>query len=296
MSDKDYEDGVRNGQRGGFLDDLAQGIASTGSDYDKGYNYGVEHRRDSSGERYHTWSGDGKNDPKPDSGNSSDWFSDFFSSGSKGSASVDESSETESSTSTSSSEYSSGGGGGGGSYSGSGGSGTKAKSGGLAKLLGLIFIGGIIYLGTRNNLVSSYKASPSQEETPKAPYSTKIVETNVKTNLKDIEHIIQSSQEESQRESYLRIKETEDNIRRDQQRREALAIESCEEGIRRMELDIKAKIRQDEEKIGQRLGEYIGKKMQQRMIQKKGEPTQEEMVEIYKQFQQEELHKKRNSR
>jgi len=62
---------------------LAQGLANTGSAYDKGYDYGVDNRRDSHGERYHTWDNKGKNDPKPEQTSASDPFSFLFGSTSK---------------------------------------------------------------------------------------------------------------------------------------------------------------------------------------------------------------------
>jgi len=65
--DEVYEKGVRDGQRGGFLDDLVMGNISAGSKdekiYKEGYTYGAQHRYGSEG-RYHTWSGSGSNDPK----------------------------------------------------------------------------------------------------------------------------------------------------------------------------------------------------------------------------------------
>ena len=61
--DEDYERGVRDGQRGGFFDDLIQGQTESGSPYDKGYKYGAEHKYGSEG-RYHIWDGRGSNDLK----------------------------------------------------------------------------------------------------------------------------------------------------------------------------------------------------------------------------------------
>ncbi len=126
MSNRDYEDGVRNGQRGGIGDDFCQGLADTGSDYDKGYAYGVDNRRDSSGERYHTWSNDGKNDPKSES-NSESWFG--GSSSSKSSSSSSSSSSDSDSSISSSSSYNSGGGG----YSDGGGYSSPSLSKGKPK-------------------------------------------------------------------------------------------------------------------------------------------------------------------
>lgn len=68
-NDKNYEQGVHNGQRGGFLDDVVHGITKTGSPYDKGYDYGAEHRQNSEGLPYHTWDNEGSNDPDSSSDN-----------------------------------------------------------------------------------------------------------------------------------------------------------------------------------------------------------------------------------
>lgn len=175
----DYEDGVRNGQKGGFLDDFAQGLANTGSEYDKGYAYGVDHRRDSSGERFHTWSGDGKNDPKPSS--SSSGFSNLFGSG--GSSSSSSSDEDEVSPSSGSSS-SSGGGGGGGGYSG-GGSRSSSVLGGLVMLVGALIVGGAIYLGISRKSLG--KPNTPQETKLADKYNGKNLEENVKLLLEDIQ-------------------------------------------------------------------------------------------------------------
>lgn len=65
--DEVYEKGVRDGQRGGFLEDLVEGnISHTSKDektYHKGYEYGATHRYGKEG-RYHSWSSSGSKDPK----------------------------------------------------------------------------------------------------------------------------------------------------------------------------------------------------------------------------------------
>jgi len=65
--DEVYKKGVRDGQRGGFLDDLIMGNISAGNKdgkiYKEGYTYGAQHRYGPEG-RYHNWSGSGSNDPK----------------------------------------------------------------------------------------------------------------------------------------------------------------------------------------------------------------------------------------
>jgi len=62
--DKEYELGVREGQRGGALDDFAHGLSDHNTSYSKGYSYGANERYASNGERYHTWSNTGKNDSR----------------------------------------------------------------------------------------------------------------------------------------------------------------------------------------------------------------------------------------
>ena len=77
-NDEDYERGVRDGQKGGFLDDLIDAqFGDSYTPYGKGYNYGVEHRYDSKGQRYHSWDDSGTNDPKKESSSdtSSSWWS-----------------------------------------------------------------------------------------------------------------------------------------------------------------------------------------------------------------------------
>ncbi len=154
-ADEDYEQGVRDGQRGGAMDDFCKGLASSGSAYDKGYDYGADHRYNSSGERYHTYSNDGSNDPKPDT--SSDSNGSWFGFGSKNDKS--ESSEPESSTSSNGSY--SGGGGGYSSGSGGGRSSTDIGIGGLVGILGAIVIGGMICWNIFGN---SNKSNVSQQK------------------------------------------------------------------------------------------------------------------------------------
>ena len=65
--DEVYKDGVREGQRGGFLEDLVEGnISHTSKDekiHQKGYVYGAQHRYGKQG-RYHSYDGSGSNDSK----------------------------------------------------------------------------------------------------------------------------------------------------------------------------------------------------------------------------------------
>ncbi|MFH0869785.1 MAG: hypothetical protein V1866_01885 [archaeon] len=69
-NDKAHEDGVHDGQRGGFLDDLIMGTGlgdiipgnqEEWDSYKAGYEYGSEHRYGPDG-RYHSWDGSGTND------------------------------------------------------------------------------------------------------------------------------------------------------------------------------------------------------------------------------------------
>jgi len=63
-NDKEFEAGVHNGQRGGFLADLIQGqFGDSYTPYGEGYKHGAEHRYGPEG-RYHTWDNRGSNDPK----------------------------------------------------------------------------------------------------------------------------------------------------------------------------------------------------------------------------------------
>ena len=180
FEDEEYEDGVRTGQRGGPLEDFSRGLFGGSAAYIKGYDYGADHRRDSSGERYHTWSGDGKNDPKSDSGSS--WS--FFGSGNNSSSSDDKSSEesrsSESSSSSggSSESYSSSGSGGGYSGGGGGGGGGSSSGGGcgcliITALIGLAAIGGIRSciknLSYDNNYPKVYAESSTHISPPYIP-------------------------------------------------------------------------------------------------------------------------------
>lgn len=136
--DEEYARGVRDGQRGGFLDDFSQSLASTGSEYDKGYNYGIDHRRDSSGERYHTSDNQGKNDPKDSDDGDSD--------------------DNDVSDSGFSSSESSGGGYGGG--CGGGGSGGSSTGGGLVGLVVLATIGFFVCSGILGIFGTSQNKKP----------------------------------------------------------------------------------------------------------------------------------------
>jgi len=134
---KEYEMGVRDGQRGGFLDDLSMSfnVLAMGSAYEKGYNYGVDHRRDSSGERYHTWSNDGKNDAKSPSSGGSSWRSRNSSDSSKEAVNSGSSDSSSFSSDSSGGEYSGGGGGWGGGYYSGVRTNTKDGIGPLGKIL-----------------------------------------------------------------------------------------------------------------------------------------------------------------
>ena len=160
---EEYELGVRNGQRGGFLDDFSQSLVNTGSAYDKGYEYGIDHRRDSSGERYHTWDNQGKNDLKETNTSSPDIFSSWFGGSGKNSSE----SKTESSGGGGSwTGGSGGGGGGGGGYSGGGGSGGGGIEGGKGCLgcLGIIGIG-ILCLALGRGMLNETKNLKNKERT-----------------------------------------------------------------------------------------------------------------------------------
>jgi len=69
--DKAYAQGVHDGQRDGFLDDWLEALSAmipwcdeeAEEAYRAGYEYGVSHRSDEHGNRYHTWDGKGVNDP-----------------------------------------------------------------------------------------------------------------------------------------------------------------------------------------------------------------------------------------
>jgi len=90
--DKAHAEGVKDGQRGGFLDDLLQGNTKvvSGSEeekaYNDGYDNGATNRSNKDGERYHSWDGTGINDPSGDnqaSGIESKGSSDSYASYSK---------------------------------------------------------------------------------------------------------------------------------------------------------------------------------------------------------------------
>jgi len=63
-NDEEYEAGVRDGQRGGVIDDIIQSLnfLDSGSIHDKGYHEGADHRYNDKGERYHSYDGSGSND------------------------------------------------------------------------------------------------------------------------------------------------------------------------------------------------------------------------------------------
>ena len=67
---EEYEQGVKDGQRGGFFDDLAHGIGNTNSPYGEGYSYGVNHRYNDQGQRYHSYDNTGVTDPRRNQDNS----------------------------------------------------------------------------------------------------------------------------------------------------------------------------------------------------------------------------------
>lgn len=62
-NDEEYEAGVSAGQQGSFLDDLIQGQMGSDSPFNKGYEFGAQHRYGPDG-RYHTYDNRGSNDNK----------------------------------------------------------------------------------------------------------------------------------------------------------------------------------------------------------------------------------------
>jgi hypothetical protein len=79
--DEVYEKGVKDGQKGDFLEDGIMGsgagdmIPGGGKDwetYKKGYSHGAEHRYDKDGNRYHSYDGSGSNDKSSSDNSSSD--------------------------------------------------------------------------------------------------------------------------------------------------------------------------------------------------------------------------------
>jgi hypothetical protein len=147
-NDEEYERGVHDGQNAGAMDQFCNGLGRGFGNpaYDKGFDYGVDHKPSDSGSSSSSWWGNSSENK--DSGNSRD----------ESQASNSEP-ETSSSSSSGGGYYSSGDSGG---YSGGGGRSANTESGGLVGILGGLLILGAVCWGA-SHLFTGSKIEPRQE-------------------------------------------------------------------------------------------------------------------------------------